>query len=350
MKTLLVIIPAIVVALSKGGNGNMAVTFGGSNAGIFTQLITEESSCQGSQAVPTFPSAPFSHQNGWAAGVYTINGEPGDVILCGGKDTTESNECKMIEIGTSSWKEGSCFLPVPVTHHSMVSTMDGTVVISGGYSEQIGWLPEVYKLTEMRTEECNNLQTNHCCTWEKIGTNPGNAVYAHCSVQYDEDHLAIIGGNTWSGSDGQYDVPDIQILNMKTGEWKRGADMPMARQRAGCIKTEVNGRSGILVAGGFCHGNPNFDECDLLRLETTVFYDWENDSWEDLAAPLLEPRDGLKIANIGGKILAFGGEFRGFPVKGVEEWTNGGWAPAHFDIGDTKDFASTVIPSGYYNC
>ena len=26
-------------------------------------------------------------------------GEPGDVILCGGKDTTESNECKMIEIG-----------------------------------------------------------------------------------------------------------------------------------------------------------------------------------------------------------------------------------------------------------
>ena len=116
-------------------------------------------------------------------------GEPGDVILCGGKDTTESNECKMIEIGktilsfysqlnfelfiqthtkiipayfnlgnslkfllrifcflslfliflnfeihqicpgTSSWKEGSCFLPVPVTHHSMVSTMDGTVSV-----------------------------------------------------------------------------------------------------------------------------------------------------------------------------------------------------------------------------
>ena len=40
---------------------------------IFTQLITEKSSCQGSQAVPTFPSAPFSHQNGWAAGVYTLN-------------------------------------------------------------------------------------------------------------------------------------------------------------------------------------------------------------------------------------------------------------------------------------
>ena len=44
----------------------------------------------------------------------------------------------------------------------------------------------------------------------------------------------------------------------------------------------------------------------------------------DLAAPLLEPRDGLKIANIGDRILAFGGEYRGFPVKGVEEWTNGG--------------------------
>ena len=33
MRTLLVILPAIVIALSKGGNGNMAVTFGGSNAG-----------------------------------------------------------------------------------------------------------------------------------------------------------------------------------------------------------------------------------------------------------------------------------------------------------------------------
>ncbi len=35
--------------------------------------------------------------------------------------------------------------------------------------------------------------------------------------------FCFLGGNTWSGSDGQYDVPDIQILNMKTGEWKRGA-------------------------------------------------------------------------------------------------------------------------------
>ena len=35
-------------------------------------------------------------------------------------------------------------------------------------------------------------------------------------------------------------------------------------------------RSGILVAGGFCHGNPDFEECDLLRMDSTVFYDWEN--------------------------------------------------------------------------
>ncbi len=48
------------------------------------------------------------------------------------------------------------------------------------------------------------------------------------------------------------------------------------------------------------------------------------DSWEDLAAPLMESRDGLKIANIGDKILAFGGEYRGRPVNGVEEWKNGG--------------------------
>ncbi len=32
------------------------------------------------------------------------------------------------------------------------------VVISGGYSEQIGWLPDVYKLTEIRPDDCNSIQ------------------------------------------------------------------------------------------------------------------------------------------------------------------------------------------------
>lgn len=271
-------------------------------------------------------------------------------MLCGGKDTTESNECKMIEIGQSSWRDGYCKLPYAVTHAAMTSTMDGSVVISGGYSEQIGWIGDVYKLTEIRPEDCTGVNPK-CCTWEKLNTSPGTPVYAHCSVQYDEDHLALIGGNTWVEADGQYDVADIQILNMKTGEWKKGSDMPIGRQRAGCIKTEVNGRSGILVAGGFCHGNPNFEECDLLRMETTVFYDWENDSWEDLAAPLMEPRDGLHIQAIGGKILALGGELRGQPIKRVEEWTGTGWGSANFDLAeDTKDFATTVIPADIYLC
>ena len=34
--------------------------------------------------------------------------------------------------------------------------------------------------------------------------------------------FTISGGNTWDQQVGMYDVPDIQIYNMRTGEWKKG--------------------------------------------------------------------------------------------------------------------------------
>ena len=34
--------------------------------------------------------------------------------------------------------------------------------------------------------------------------------------------MIFSGGNTWSQQYGQYDIPDVQIYNMKTGEWKKG--------------------------------------------------------------------------------------------------------------------------------
>jgi hypothetical protein len=339
--------PDVPAATQAGG---IAVLFGGYGGGVNTQIVSGTTSCQGDKSSPAFPDASFSHQRGWAAAVHKLNGEPGDVMLCGGKDVAESNECKMIEIGQSSWRPGFCKLPSARTSAAMTSTMDGSIIISGGYSEMSGWLSDIYKLTEIRPEDCDSWNPN-CCTWENIGTNPGSPVYAHCSVQYDQDHLVLIGGNTWSVTNGQYDVPDIQIFNMRTGEWKKGRDMPIARQRAGCIKTEVNGRSGILVAGGFCHGNPDFEECDLLRMDSTMFYDWENDSWEDLAAPLIDNRDGLDIANIGGKILAYGGEYRGGPVTAIEEWDGSKWVQTDFKLsGGTANFASTVLPEDSYIC
>ena len=35
---------------------------------------------------------------------------------------------------------------------------------------------------------------------------------------------------------------------------------------------------------------------------------------------IIKIRDGLNVANIGGRILAFGGEFRGGPVTVIEEF------------------------------
>jgi len=333
--------------IPKTVGGNVAVLIAGGGAGVGSQIVTADGVCR------PFPSAPFSHQNGWVAGVTTINNKD-QLVLCGGKDIMESNDCNIIDLGSGDWKEGACKMDLARTHASMLTTFDGKVIISGGYSSNVGWLNEISMLTELDADSCTNQVTSNCCRWESLGSINGNATYDHCSLQYDNDNLLFIGGNTWDSILGQFDIPDVQIYNMNTGSWRRGQDMPIGRQRMGCIKTEINGRSGVLVTGGFCHGNPNYEECAQLRLKNTIFYDFENDSWEELAGgDLMEPRDGLTLGMVQGKLLAYGGQDIGKPVTNVEEWSfaDNRWLRTDLQLEDgVANFASTVIPETYYHC
>ena len=54
------------------------------------------------------------------------------------------------------------------------------------------------------------------------GQHQSLAVIPWRNLKYTLNLLIISGGNTWSQQYGQYDIPDVQIYNMNTGEWKKG--------------------------------------------------------------------------------------------------------------------------------
>ena len=37
-----------------------------------------------------------------------------------------------------------------------------------------------------------------------------------------------------------------------------------------------------MIAGGFCNGNPNHPDCYQLRLDSTMFYDFESGQFQQI--------------------------------------------------------------------
>jgi hypothetical protein len=347
------LVSGVVLTSAVSADSSIALVFGGDGGGVDAKVVTRDNSCKGSESFPKIPVASYENQNGWVAGYHTLNvdqqNESGDIILCGGMALTESDECHMMELDSSTWRKGSCKLPTTMTHASMVS-YDGSVIVSGGYSSNIGWLDTVYRLQSIDTEQCKS-NPDGCCSWESLPKMIGKAVYSHCSVIY-ENNLVIMGGNSFdSESYGMEDVDEMKVLNMETMEWTL-KKIPSPRQRFGCVKTEHNGRSGIMISGGFCHSYAE-GSCDQLRLADTQFYDWENDSWEDLGKPLSSgPRDGHTLMTVQGDLLAFGGDYKGQQIDSVEKWNGDYWVSANFDLAGfgTNNYGVAEVPEFSYLC
>jgi len=325
-------------------NEMISIIIGGFGGGVNTEVITPTGICRGTDSSPGIPLAEFSSNFGWSAAVFSKGLTNGEILLCGGKTQTETEKCHTLPLGEGNWKSDSCSLDKQRVNADMFTTNDGRVVVSGGYSERIGWLSDI-QIMDTFDPDC----TVNCCSWTNVGTIDGKGVYSHCSLQYDDDHFVFMGGNTWDVN-GQYDIADVQIFNFRTGEWKRGQDMPIPRQGHGCIKTTHNGKEGIMVAGGFCNGNPAHESCYQLRINQTAFYDFGSDSWEMLG-DLNYARDGMILQDIGGDIYTIGGENTGQPVTHIEKFVNGAWEMANMDLLDkVSSFAHVQVPSTAYRC
>ena len=46
----------------------------------------------------------------------------------------------------------------------------------------------------------------------------------------------------------------MEILNLETGRWEKGSDLPEPSYGHACLHTEVGGKEGIMVTGGALTG------------------------------------------------------------------------------------------------
>ncbi|PKU75961.1 F-box/kelch-repeat protein SKIP20-like [Dendrobium catenatum] len=110
-------------------------------------------------------------------------------------------------------------------------------------------------------------------SWHRLTSPKPIPMFAHCVAV--EKRLILVGG--WDPV-RLYPMPDVWIVDLITGEWRKGRPMSTARSFFACAA--VGGR--VYVAGGH-------DEMKNA-LRTAEIYDVEADEWEAMPA-MAEERD-----------------------------------------------------------
>jgi len=344
MKVVVLVVSVLVASVLSIGDDMIGLVIGGFGGSNSVDVITKGRVCSGSVSSPNIAGAPGGEIFGWSAALLS-SGTKDEIFLCGGKITDESRSCHTLALGGSSWKEERCQLPSQRYYAAMFSNTGGQVVVAGGYSGRAGWLRDLDVLNSLNPS-CDK----DCCDWDaSVATIPGRGVYAHCALEYDDDTMFIIGGNTWDSEVGQYDIPDVWKFTYSTKTWTQVQSLSIPRQSMGCIKTTYNGKEGIMVAGGYCHNNPEAS-CQQLRLSSTVFYDVAADTWIDLP-DLNEEREGLALMNIQGTVMAVGGSIRGELLDIVETWDGEKWSVSNMHLSSKRrSFAYVHVPQSAYTC
>ncbi|KAG0488778.1 hypothetical protein HPP92_007589 [Vanilla planifolia] len=140
--------------------------------------------------------------------------------------------------------------------------------------------PPVYALSMYSTSDGS---------WHRLSSPEPVPMFAQCTVV--DEKLVLIGGWNPTTLDP---VADVRILDLTTGEWRKGAPMSTARSFFACAR--VGGR--IYVAGGH-DGMKN-------ALRTAEMYDLAADVWEEIPA-MADERDECRGVAVGGKFWAVSG-------------------------------------------
>ncbi|PKU80317.1 F-box/kelch-repeat protein SKIP20-like [Dendrobium catenatum] len=126
-------------------------------------------------------------------------------------------------------------------------------------------------------------------SWHRLASPDPIPMFAQCVTV--EGKLILVGGWDPVTLDP---VPDVRIVDLVTGEWRKGRPMSAARSFFACAA--VGGR--IYVAGGH-------DEMKNA-LRTAEIYDVEADEWAAIPA-MAEERDESQGVAIGGRFWAISG-------------------------------------------
>lgn len=324
MKSIIICWIATLVACAQ--SGNVGVVIGGIGGGNSIEIIGDGFQCDGSQSNPPIPLGPSGNLIGWLAEYHD-----GTIYLCGGQDSNIHNECYYLNIGSSSW-----VLTNPMVasrrYAASVTMPDGRLVILGGYNTGSAWLDTV----EVK-EAGNGKPFNMVDGWKLP-----RKMFDLCAVAINNTHIFIAGGSMY----GKPQVEAADILDTTTNTWHSLPNMPLARSAPGCILTEVNGESGILVTGGL-----NSEQ--LEQTKRTEFLSLSTHKWTQLEN-LVQDRMGHNIFQLGAKnkLTVVGGysQTEG-QLFGVETYTEGqGWRKSSALKFARYFYGSCEVPEDLVTC
>lgn len=211
------------------------------------------------------------------------------------------------DVAADRWSEGPR-LPQP-RHHPMLAAAAGRVWAFGGYDRRDGgeWtaMTDVWAMDRGVWAQVGQMPERLC---ETVGLSLGDRV-----------HL-VTGRSPKGEANGQWndqgDVATHLVFDAAANRWEKARPAPMAR----------NSAAGAVLDGKmFVAGGRTVDGGGTGRLDR---YDPATDRWDALAPIPASPATGkqvgggLAMAEAGGRLVAFGGEWFDRPGGGVfaETW------------------------------
>ena len=261
----------------------------------------------GASAAVPFAASAAPTAGGWAARaslpwvvqeIYCAVSN-GRIVTAGGlrrpgRVTEIEERTGIYDPATDAWSEGPR-LPQPRHHPMLIAGADGTVFALGGYgrSEAGDWTG----MTEVWAMEADG--------WREAGRMPGPL----CETVGVElgGRLHLVTGRSPGAANGQWndqvDVDTHRVFLPGEGRWETARPCPMARNSAAGAVLD----GALWVAGGRTVNGGGTGRLDR--------YDPAGDRWDTLApipasvASGQQVGGGLAMAAVGGRLVAFGGEW-----------------------------------------
>jgi hypothetical protein len=210
--------------------------------------------------------------------------------LVGGRQAPQPVE--IFDPATRTWKAGAV---APVTmHHFQPVVYDGKIYVLGaltGSGRGEPPLPDVYVYDPAADR------------WEKGPAIPADRLRGGAGAVVHDGLIYLVAGHQLGHSSGH--VPWLDVLNPRTGEWRRLADAPRPRDhfQAVVLNGKMYAAAGRRSAAAFGHA------LDLTIPEVDV-YDFASGQWSTLPATANIPtkRAGASTVLFNGQIVVLGGE------------------------------------------
>ena len=237
---------------------------------------------------------PWPAQEIYAAATGTRIFTAGGLVARQGEPLHIERRVAILDTTTGTWSEGP-MLPQPRHHPMMVADGAGRVLAIGGYRRGEGG------------EWTNSLETwvLEGDSWSSLDPLPRPQAEAVGALVAGRVHL-VSGRSPIAAANGNWpdqgDVDTHLALDPATGRWETRAPAPMARNSAAAAVLD----DALWVAGGRTVRGGGTGRLDR--------YDPAADRWDTLAPiPVSDSGQqvggGLAMGALGGKLVAFGGEW-----------------------------------------